>query len=408
MGNSLAFGCPECGSRIDLGRNSPGRQVRCGRCRTLVEVPFFPRNFGRRRNRKPRWRAWLPVVIVGLAVVGGPLVAWRWWESSARSGHRADLDRALASAEEAEARGDLAAALLALEEAREIASGHGLEPPGGLPGLASRRDELSRLDGEARLEALPSLPPDLAFDEARSLSSRVATDPALADLSGRASRALGSAADRWVDAHLARARQECDAGRPAEAMAELERLASGLDSLSDPAASAARDRVRSFAAGLIGRVGARIGPIVVDRRGPVPSGGLVEADLLPVLAGALADRGYLVTGPDSPLAGLADRSPYRLGASIQEREGATYRQSPNRTTLFTVDLTFDRLGESAWAEHFEARTRVPLAGLSAMEGSRLELASSRSPEVEERLYQDARLDLAEKLRLKLKALPPAP
>jgi hypothetical protein len=191
-------------------------------------------------------------------------------------------------------------------------------------------------------------------------------------------------------------------------MAELERLASGLDSLSDPAASAARDRVRSLAAGLIGRVGARIGPIVVDRRGPVPSGGLVEADLLPVLAGALADRGYLVTGPDSPLAGLADRSPYRLGASIQEREGATYRQSPNRTTLFTVDLTFDRLGESAWAEHFEARTRVPLAGLSAMEGSRLELASSRSPEVEERLYQDARLDLAEKLRLKLKALPPAP
>jgi hypothetical protein len=302
----------------------------------------------------------------------------------------------------------LAAALLALEAALNIASKHVLEPPAGLTGLSSRRDELARLDAEARLEAIPSLPPDRAFDEARSLASRIATDPALADLSSRASRVIGSAADCWVDAHLSRARLECEAGRPAEAMAELERLSIGLQRLSDPAVSASRDRVRSFAAELIGRVGARIGPVVVDRRGPSSAGSSIEAELLPILAGTLIRRGYLLVGPDSPLAGLSDRSPYQLEASILEQEGSTYRQSPNRTTMFSVDLTFDRLGKSVWTEHFEARTRVPLAGLSALEGSRLELASRRDSEAEARLYQDARLDLVDKLRLKLKALPPAP
>ncbi|QDV33015.1 zinc ribbon domain-containing protein [Tautonia plasticadhaerens] len=408
MGSSLAFGCPECGRRIDLGRTSPGRRVRCGHCGTLAEVPFFPRRFGMRRRRLPRWRAWLPLAATVLAVVAGPLVAWQWWESSIRSARRAELAGALAEAGEAERGGDPASALLLLERASSIALRHGLEPPGGRSALVVRRDEQARLAAESRLATLPGLPPDLALDEAKALFDRVMADPALADLAGPASRALTSAADRWADCRLEQADRARASGRSAEALAEAGRVDDGLDRLPRGVAEGARDRVRSFAAALIELKGARVGPIVVRVAPSAPSGGPIEGEVAAILARGLADRGYLLLPDDSTIAGLAGTPPFRLGATIVEREGARYQHSPNRTTCFAVDLALDRLGSDAWAEHVEARTRVPLPGLAAMEGSRLALATDRSPEVEARFRRDALEELADRLRLKLKGLPPAP
>src|SRR3954470_18197601 len=67
------FACPECGNPVELKGLAPGREVRCGWCRTRVEVPFLPRAAGRRRSssgrrRAPRWARWAwPVV--GLAAI---------------------------------------------------------------------------------------------------------------------------------------------------------------------------------------------------------------------------------------------------------------------------------------------------------------------------------------------------
>ena len=408
MGSSLAFGCPECGRRIDLDRKSPGRRARCGRCGTLVEVPFFPRKFGRRRRRLPRWKAWLPVAVAASAVVVGPLVAWQWWRSSARAAHRIELVEILAEAREAELRGDPASAFPLLDEARAIALRHGIEPPGGLSSLVVRRDKLARLDAESRLSGIPGLPPDRALDEASALVGRVSADPALAELAAQAARALASAAGRWADQQLREADRAIASGRPAEAMAEAERVASRLDGLPLGVAEEALGRVRSFAAGLIGRRGARIGPVVSRRSPSAPSSGPIESEVVPILAEALADHGYLLLEGDSPLADLEGHAPFRLGVTIVEQAGARYQQSPNLTTCFAVDLTLERPGERAWADHIEARTNVPLPGLAAMEGSRLALASRRSPEIEARFREDALAGLADKLRLKLKGVPPAP
>ena len=36
------FACPECGSDVEVGGLAPGRQVRCGFCQRLLEVPYLP------------------------------------------------------------------------------------------------------------------------------------------------------------------------------------------------------------------------------------------------------------------------------------------------------------------------------------------------------------------------------
>jgi hypothetical protein len=74
--------------------------------------------------------------------------------------------------------------------------------------------------------------------------------------------------------------------------------------------------------------------------------------------------------------------------------------------LIAIDLVLDRDGQAIWKDYFEARTRVPLQGLSAMESSRMVLGSQSSPEIERRLYRDARHDLLTKLLAKLNTLPP--
>ena len=54
-----SFACPECGSDVEVRGLAPGRQVRCGFCHRLLEVPYLPRAAGpswkRRRFARPKW-----------------------------------------------------------------------------------------------------------------------------------------------------------------------------------------------------------------------------------------------------------------------------------------------------------------------------------------------------------------
>ena len=57
-----SFACPECGSSVEVTGLAPGRQVRCGFCNRLLEVPFLPRAadapWKRRRFARPKWFIW--------------------------------------------------------------------------------------------------------------------------------------------------------------------------------------------------------------------------------------------------------------------------------------------------------------------------------------------------------------
>ena len=57
-----AFACPECGTMVEVGGLAPGRQVRCGFCHRLLEVPFLPRveasGWRRRKFGRPWWVPW--------------------------------------------------------------------------------------------------------------------------------------------------------------------------------------------------------------------------------------------------------------------------------------------------------------------------------------------------------------
>ena len=74
-----SFACPECGSSVEVTGLAPGRQVRCGFCNRLLEVPFLPRAadppWKRRRFARPKWFLWASaaLAVVAVAIVGtGP------------------------------------------------------------------------------------------------------------------------------------------------------------------------------------------------------------------------------------------------------------------------------------------------------------------------------------------------
>ena len=57
-----AFACPECGTNVEVRGLAPGRQVRCGFCHRLLEVPYIRRvdapGWRRRRFGRPWWVTW--------------------------------------------------------------------------------------------------------------------------------------------------------------------------------------------------------------------------------------------------------------------------------------------------------------------------------------------------------------
>ena len=78
-----SFACPECGSSVEVGGLAPGRQVRCGFCDRLLEVPFLPRAadapWKRRRFGRPKWLnwAWAALAIASIVDPGGRVVPVR-------------------------------------------------------------------------------------------------------------------------------------------------------------------------------------------------------------------------------------------------------------------------------------------------------------------------------------------
>jgi hypothetical protein len=405
------FACPECGSEVEPGDLTPGRQVRCGECRTLVEVPFLPRGQSirryrtSRRSRRPLWIAAGSGGLVLGMIAGLLLTSW----AGRRSEHRREIRAALSEADRATASGDPAAAFNALETALRLCRTRRIDPPGGLNGLIDRRDAASRAEASARLDRLAAAPlnPDAALGESLTLWQRCASDPALADLAPRADAAARTARDRWLAGHLAEGRALLAQDLAADALALAGRLARSAREMPPAFDTEIRPEIDAFAREIVALAGA-VADLRIDCGWDLPDLPPHKPDDIPRLHRALESRGYLLPPADSPFRPLWDTAPYRLTLEIHEGPGVRYLQSPHRVTQIEAVLQLDRRDASPWLAGIQARTRVPVQGLGALEASRLGLGSHPDPEVERRLYADARADFAAKLDRELSRLPERP
>ena len=137
------------------------------------------------------------------------------------------------------------------------------------------------------------------------------------------------------------------------------------------------------------------------------SAGAHEAKLLPALADLLRRKGYLPRPEDTAFPDAWDEvAPYRLAVEVVERVEGTFFQTPLQTSRVTGYLALTEGPKLVWEARPYGKTRLPPPDMGAFELSRLTMAKARDPEVERRLYQDARSLFLESLGNALRTLPP--
>src|SRR5580700_2310946 len=119
-----SFACPECGSSVQVKGLAPGRQVRCGFCDRLLEVPFLPRAadapWRRRRFGRPKWLngAWAALAIVSAMILAAG--AFRVIKRQYHSAQARSINQLLESSLGHETDGRLDLALIDLDAALEL------------------------------------------------------------------------------------------------------------------------------------------------------------------------------------------------------------------------------------------------------------------------------------------------
>lgn len=412
MGGS--FACPECGCEVSPGGLSPGRRVRCGWCRTWVEVPFLPRADQvktLRRRRGPSWRRrwplWAKGAVTLLAVAIALAATRRVVLSHREKAESAAVARLVESSREAETSGRLGEALAAMEGA--LAEAGVLNPrPADLDELRSRRDRLARREAEAQLAALdagpPAEDPGRRVGRALTLLARVGKDEALDGLEPSVRSTLERLRTLWAEADAGAAEAAFNAGRPAAALVLCQRL--------DATAGELPREPRRFwqirATELARRVIARHGVIIESPRGQFTFGTPAAYSRLldPLLKDALRGAGYL----PRPAGSLWDdlwtaETPFRVTLHVKERQTETYLSSRNQVSALDATVTLSDRGRTLWFAAPVAQTRVPLPGLPAYQASRFSLSTHRSPEFERLLYENARDALVQQLGSAVHVLP---
>lgn len=406
-----AFACPECGAEVTLLGATPGREVACALCGTLVEVPYLPRGgvWTRSRFRKARPSWVIPLAWAGvglLAVVLAILAGWGTIASRGRAARVATLDEFLRAADDAESARQPGRALAEVEAALAYLRSEGtdLVRPEGLDEIRRRRDGLSVREAEARVAAAAGRPPDDAAGDLLSLQARARSDRALDPLAPTIREALDGARRRQVADGLAGALRARDDSRPFDTLALAERALVVADKLDADAFRAATAEAEGLASPIVGRIG-----VIVDQAPGQYTLGSAEAydiGLGARLADALRRIGYAPRPPSGHLRPLWDRlAPARLSFRVGESQEALYLQSPSRLSEIVASLALTRGPSTPWQDRVTARTRVPLPDLPAYIGGRLAVSDHRNPETERRLYEDARVQVFDMVTLKARGIP---
>ncbi len=400
---SQAFACPECGARVSPSGHSPGRQIRCARCKTLVEVPFLPRAAKRRRRKQRPLRRLARGSVVLLMVL---LVLWgvgRFFQNRARSRAREAIATLLDSSRSAEQSGRFEKALADAEAALSLAKRAKIDSPKELP---SRRDELSRHSAKVRLDALDSLDPTAAVADAQALQDRAQIDSALSRLMPSIAEQLPRQRQRLARSWLDEANQALIDGKAQVALDLTTRVLKMLDLLPRDTRESLGQESRTLGEQVAEGYGVIVEPI--QGRFTLGSARQYAQYISPMLEDALRQHGYLLR-PKEPLwsSSWENLSSYRLTVVVNESQESRYSHSALHSSDITLTLTLSRHGETLWQGQVIGRTRVPPRGIPAIEAGRLATATHPEPTAERLLYNDALEVLRERLTLKLPGLPPA-
>ena len=425
MGGS--FACPECDQAIRLRGLTPGREVVCPACATLIEVPYLPRanpaqsrrevrpeirrggrgswqrGMSRGAKRRLRWGLALGAVL-GVALV-------TWWsvgriEARARSNQERVLAELIAASDRAEAAHNPVASFREIEAA--LSQARKIDPPGStrLRDLIERRNRSALGEIQARLAALDRLRIDQGVGEALILLERVDHDPALAPLADEVAARLESVRTRQADADRDQARIALEAGRGIEAFEAAARGFERAEQLTDPRTTT---RIQGETKALLVAAVERFGATIPERNEPNAPGS-IHAFAGAIWAESLRSRGYLLKSDKSAWDEVwTDHAPYQASMTLDESPEGLYLQSENRATQIDGRFRLSSRGQSVWETRIFARTRAPIPDLPAFLAGRLATASRRDPEIEQRLRDDARASFRAQAARNFRGLPaPAP
>jgi len=405
-----SFACPECGSEVQVRGLAPGRQVRCGFCHTLLEVPYLPRAadapWKRRRFVRPRWVkwAWAALALIGTVV----LVAgcWRFLKRQYDSYQERSVTQLLESSRRHEAGGRLGQALIDLDAALELAGRAGPGARSRVSQEQKKRPDLARRDAGEILNRLSRHePPAFSVGAWLNLRARAAKDPDLAPLVDPIEAQFQSELQRQVEIDLNAARRAFESAEVVAAVTYCDQIPSLVRHLApkiQPAVLAeAEQLVTQFVSTHGVNVEAPQGHFLFGSKSYV-------SEMLPILVKALEAKAYLTNRESSPWRGLWRHALYQIRLDVSEVQEGNYLSSPNRLTRIQADLTLTSHGEVIWRTKPTALSKVPLPNLPAGLASRGASGEERSEAFEQLLYNNARDQINEVFRINLGNMPVCP
>jgi hypothetical protein len=407
-----SFACPECGSSVEVAGLAPGRQVRCGFCNRLLEVPFLPRaadpRWKRRRFARPKWFLWASaaLAVVAVAIVGTG--AFRFVTRQYDSAQQRSINLLLESYKANEADCHLDQALIDLDSAIEVARKAGPAYLARIDDWARKRPDLARREVQTAIDRLrASDASSFRLGNWLTLIARAEKDPDLSTLADSIHQQFRAALDRQAEIELAAARRSDNSGQVLAAFASCERIATFFDHLSPEKAAALRSETEQLVVRLVSNHGVTIAP---------PQGHFVFGsqtyikEIVPVVAKAFEAKGYLPYRDLSHWQAQWKHVRYLATIVVSEKLEGNYLSSTNRLTRIEVWLSVTAAadGSPIFETKPTARSTVPLPKLPMYLSNRLALSGERTEELEKLLYDDARGQIDGKLAHSLRNMRECP
>ncbi len=407
-----SFACPECGTFVEVHGLAPGRQVRCGFCNRLLEVPYLPRaadsTWRRRRFGRPKWLPWVwaavTVLLVAILAAGSSrFLNHQWHRSQERS-----INHLLESSRQHEADGVFGEALIDLDAAIDMARRADPSYLNRLDGWRKERAVLARRDAQSVIERLlRTRSPEFPLGDWLNLVARAQRDKDLATLCSTIDQQFQTALDREVADNLAAARQAAESGNVVSSFEFCERIAAVLEHLAPDRQSSIRALTRDLVVWLVSTAGVKLEPTHGDF---VFGSQEYVAALVAVLQKALEAKGFLPYRESSVWRQEWNHALYHVSLDVKEQLEGDYLSSPNRLTRIEARLTLASRGPAEW--HWQtnptARSAVPLPNLPAYLSSRMAMSGERSDEMERLLYDNARGQIHDKFTHALSNMPACP
>jgi hypothetical protein len=329
---------------------------------------------------------------------------WHFFKRQYTSYQERSVRHLLESSRAHEAGGRLTEALIDLDAALEIARDADPAVLARLGNESEKRRALAQRDAHGILEKLGRSPASaFRLGEWLNLKARVAKDADLKNLAGEIDAQFEKSLQARVDFELANAQRAFESLDVVAAINDCNQIAGLIRHLPE----AMQPQVLSATTKLVERLVGAHG-IVIE----VPKGRFIHgsstyvSELLPILAKALESKDYLPRSESSPWRDLWERAVYRIRLDVSESQEGNYLSSDNRLTRIEAGLTLSSLSGVIWQTKPTARSAVPLPNLPAYLARRV--ATSRSDEFENLLYQSAREQIDEKFRVALQNVPRCP